>query len=166
MYVCMYVCMHVCMYVCMYVRTYVCIYVCMHACIYMHIYVHLYACTYVRMYSFICICILIYVRIFVYTFLFSVESKHPDKHRQAQWLLSSLLTHQHRLQQLERAPHTFRIGLSGPPGAGKSTFIETFGQMITKEGNKLAVLVSNALTRDPQLGNQDSTFKFQGLIRD
>ena len=31
-------------------------------------------------------------------------------------------------------------GLSGPPGAGKSTFIESLGKMLTKEGNKVAVL--------------------------
>ncbi|XP_065883680.1 methylmalonic aciduria type A protein, mitochondrial-like isoform X3 [Dysidea avara] len=69
-----------------------------------------------------------------------VESKHPVKQKQAQWLLSSLLTHKHRLEQLRKAPITFRIGLSGPPGAGKSTFIETFGQMLTSAGKKLAVL--------------------------
>jgi len=71
-----------------------------------------------------------------------VESKHPLKQKQAQWLLSSLLTQKHRLEQLGKAPITFRIGLSGPPGAGKSTFIETFGQMLTSTGKKLAVLVS------------------------
>ncbi|XP_075470277.1 methylmalonic aciduria type A protein, mitochondrial isoform X3 [Ascaphus truei] len=31
-------------------------------------------------------------------------------------------------------------GLSGPPGAGKSTFIECFGKMLTEEGHKVAVL--------------------------
>lgn len=32
------------------------------------------------------------------------------------------------------------IGLSGPPGAGKSTFIEYFGKMLTERGHKLSVL--------------------------
>ena len=35
---------------------------------------------------------------------------------------------------------TFRIGLSGPPGAGKSTFIEIFGTQLTERGHKVAVL--------------------------
>ena len=35
---------------------------------------------------------------------------------------------------------SLRIGLSGPPGAGKSTFIETFGLHIIEQGEKVAVL--------------------------
>jgi LAO/AO transport system kinase len=33
-----------------------------------------------------------------------------------------------------------RIGITGVPGAGKSTFIETFGKLITSKGRKVAVL--------------------------
>ena len=33
-----------------------------------------------------------------------------------------------------------RIGLSGTPGVGKSTFIESFGMMLTQQGLKVAVL--------------------------
>lgn len=32
------------------------------------------------------------------------------------------------------------LGLSGPPGAGKSTFIECFGKMLTERKHKVAVL--------------------------
>jgi len=35
---------------------------------------------------------------------------------------------------------SMRIGITGVPGAGKSTFIEAFGGMITNKGHKLAVL--------------------------
>jgi Putative periplasmic protein kinase ArgK and related GTPases of G3E family len=35
---------------------------------------------------------------------------------------------------------TMRIGITGVPGAGKSTFIEAFGSYITDKNNKLAVL--------------------------
>jgi LAO/AO transport system kinase len=35
---------------------------------------------------------------------------------------------------------SIRIGISGSPGVGKSTFIESFGRHITSAGNKLAVL--------------------------
>jgi len=34
----------------------------------------------------------------------------------------------------------FDIGLSGPPGAGKSTHIETLGKLLTSLGHKVAVL--------------------------
>ena len=40
-------------------------------------------------------------------------------------------------------PHTgksIRIGVTGVPGVGKSTFIETFGELLTREGKKVAVL--------------------------
>ena len=41
--------------------------------------------------------------------------------------------------------HSYKIlhifaGLSGPPGAGKSTFIEVFGKFLTARGHKVAVL--------------------------
>jgi LAO/AO transport system kinase len=35
---------------------------------------------------------------------------------------------------------TFRLGITGVPGVGKSTFIESFGQKVTAEGHRLAVL--------------------------
>ncbi|MBQ7222502.1 MAG: methylmalonyl Co-A mutase-associated GTPase MeaB [Bacteroidales bacterium] len=43
--------------------------------------------------------------------------------------------------QAESSKHaTMRIGITGVPGAGKSTFIEAFGSYLTSEGHKLAVL--------------------------
>lgn len=45
------------------------------------------------------------------------------------------------LEQVSRSGRqALRIGLSGTPGVGKSTFIETFGLMLTKQGLKVAVL--------------------------
>ena len=45
------------------------------------------------------------------------------------------------LEQLGTANESsIRIGISGTPGVGKSTFIEAFGQLILKEGNQLAIL--------------------------
>ncbi len=40
-------------------------------------------------------------------------------------------------------PHTgkgYRIGITGVPGAGKSTYIESFGNMLTERGHRVAVL--------------------------
>ena len=55
--------------------------------------------------------------------------------------------HEHRIMAteiLERCQthknESMRIGITGVPGAGKSTFIEAFGGMITSLGHKLAVL--------------------------
>ncbi|WXG53146.1 MAG: methylmalonyl Co-A mutase-associated GTPase MeaB [Candidatus Sedimenticola sp. (ex Thyasira tokunagai)] len=62
------------------------------------------------------------------------------------------------LQQL--APHTgksIRIGISGVPGAGKSTFIESIGNHIIDQGHRLAVLAvdpSSALSGGSILGDK------------
>jgi LAO/AO transport system kinase len=41
---------------------------------------------------------------------------------------------------LPHSGHSQRIGITGVPGAGKSTFIEAFGKHLTSLGNKVAVL--------------------------
>ena len=35
---------------------------------------------------------------------------------------------------------SFRLGITGVPGVGKSTFIESFGQLLSKQGHRIAVL--------------------------
>ncbi len=58
------------------------------------------------------------------------------------------------------AAHTgksLRIGITGAPGAGKSTFIEAFGQMIVRSDKKLAVLTvdpSSQITGGSILGDK------------
>ena len=59
-----------------------------------------------------------------------VESARAD-HRTAALAL---------LDQLGTTRQALRIGLSGTPGVGKSTFIESFGLMLTGMGKKVAVL--------------------------
>ncbi len=59
-----------------------------------------------------------------------VESGRADHRAQATALLAALGTEKQAL----------RIGLSGTPGVGKSTFIESFGLMLTKQGLRVAVL--------------------------
>lgn len=60
-----------------------------------------------------------------------IESSLKEHQEQAQLLLSELLPHTGR---------TIRLGLTGIPGVGKSTFIETFGKMLTAQGIRVAVL--------------------------
>ena len=44
------------------------------------------------------------------------------------------------LEKLGSARQALRIGLSGTPGVGKSTFIESFGMMLIAQGKRVAVL--------------------------
>ncbi|MFT7593515.1 MAG: LAO/AO transport system kinase [Paracoccaceae bacterium] len=60
-----------------------------------------------------------------------VESRRADHRVQAMMLLDQLASH-HR--------QALRIGLSGTPGVGKSTYIESFGLMLTGQGLRVAVL--------------------------
>ncbi|MGW0422982.1 methylmalonyl Co-A mutase-associated GTPase MeaB [Streptomyces sp. NPDC003015] len=60
-----------------------------------------------------------------------VESTHPRHRSLAQELLTELLPHSGRAR---------RIGVSGVPGVGKSTFIDAFGTMLTSLGHRVAVL--------------------------
>ncbi|XP_062372308.1 methylmalonic aciduria type A protein, mitochondrial [Sardina pilchardus] len=70
-----------------------------------------------------------------------VETQHPRKKELAQVLLQRVLAYR---QEQERAngnqPVAFRIGLSGPPGAGKSSFIEVLGKMLTAQDHRVSVL--------------------------
>ncbi|XP_055269257.1 methylmalonic aciduria type A protein, mitochondrial-like [Moschus berezovskii] len=70
-----------------------------------------------------------------------VESTHSRKKELAQVLPQKVLAHHREQEQLNKGkPLAFRVGLSGPPGAGKSNFIEYFGKMLTERGHKLSVL--------------------------
>jgi len=60
-----------------------------------------------------------------------VESTRPDHRDEAEQLLQSLLP---------QTGKAIRIGISGPPGAGKSTFIERFGLEGIKLDRRIAVL--------------------------
>ncbi len=58
---------------------------------------------------------------------------------------STLVAHQEIARDVinELLPHTgkaVRLGITGVPGAGKSTFIESFGHMLAEQGHKVAVL--------------------------
>ena len=52
-------------------------------------------------------------------------------------------------------PHTgraIRVGLSGVPGVGKSTYIESFGLQLVKQGHRVAVLAVRPVQWDPVTG--------------
>ncbi|MFS8180725.1 methylmalonyl Co-A mutase-associated GTPase MeaB [Pseudovibrio denitrificans] len=60
-----------------------------------------------------------------------VESKKPAHREQAEALLTKVMG---------STGNTFRIGVTGVPGVGKSTTIDTFGSNLTAAGHKVAVL--------------------------
>jgi LAO/AO transport system kinase len=60
-----------------------------------------------------------------------IESTRPDHREKAERLVEALLP---------QTGKAVRIGISGPPGAGKSTFIERFGLEGIKLGRRVAVL--------------------------
>jgi len=60
-----------------------------------------------------------------------LESTRPDHRTQADELLTALLPH---------TGQSFRLGISGVPGVGKSTFIEALGLYLISLGHRVAVL--------------------------
>ena len=60
-----------------------------------------------------------------------VESTLPEDEKIAQKLLGACLL---------KSGNSIRIGITGVPGVGKSTFIEAFGKLLTSQGKKVAVL--------------------------
>tara|TARA_R100001509_G_scaffold66177_2_gene36687 strand:+ start:1730 stop:2689 length:960 start_codon:yes stop_codon:yes gene_type:complete len=60
-----------------------------------------------------------------------VESSLPQHREEAQTVLE---------QVLPQAGKSIRIGISGVPGVGKSTFIEAFGLYLIEQGKRVAVL--------------------------
>jgi LAO/AO transport system kinase len=77
-----------------------------------------------------------------------VESNAPNHFEQAQELLPQLLPH---------TGNAIRVGITGVPGAGKSTFIEALGLYLVGQGHKVAVLAvdpTSSLTRGSILGDK------------
>jgi LAO/AO transport system kinase len=67
-----------------------------------------------------------------------VESMRPDHREQADALLEQLLS---------QAGKSIRVGITGVPGVGKSTFIEAFGLHVVGQGHRVAVLAVDPTSR-------------------
>jgi LAO/AO transport system kinase len=77
-----------------------------------------------------------------------IESNSDEHIKKAQEVLKRLLPHTGK---------SIRIGITGSPGAGKSTFIESFGTYLCKQGLKVAVLAidpSSIITKGSILGDK------------
>ncbi|MGB5819884.1 MAG: methylmalonyl Co-A mutase-associated GTPase MeaB [Saonia sp.] len=67
---------------------------------------------------------------------------------------------------LSRKSESIRIGITGVPGVGKSTFIETFGKILTSMGKKVAVLTvdpTSSFSKGSILGDKT---RMQELVKD
>lgn len=85
-----------------------------------------------------------------------VESSNREHKEQAQKLLQELLPY---------TGNSIRIGITGVPGAGKSSFIEAFGSMLCEMGKKVAVLAidpSSSLSGGSILGDKT---RMETLVR-
>lgn len=77
-----------------------------------------------------------------------IESRRPDHRQRAHRVLEALLPH---------AGGAIRVGISGVPGVGKSTFIEALGIHLIEQGLRVAVLAvdpSSTLTGGSILGDK------------
>ena len=77
-----------------------------------------------------------------------VESTNIKHQQKANEILNCCLPHSNK---------SIRIGITGVPGVGKSTFIETFGKYLTAQGKKVAVLAvdpSSSLNKGSILGDK------------
>lgn len=88
-----------------------------------------------------------------------VESRKPEHRDRAQRVLAELLPDTGR---------AIRIGITGVPGVGKSTFIDTFGSFLIEQGHRVAVLAvdpSSARTGGSILGDKTRMARLAGHER-
>ncbi len=86
-----------------------------------------------------------------------VESTNPEHLEKANAIIHACLPH---------ANQSIRIGITGVPGVGKSTFIEAFGKHLTSLGKKVAVLAvdpSSTISHGSILGDKT---RMEELVKD
>lgn len=86
-----------------------------------------------------------------------IESTNPEHFAKAGEIIQGCLPH---------ANKSIRIGITGVPGVGKSTFIEAFGKHLTQLGKKVAVLAvdpSSSLSHGSILGDKT---RMEELVKD
>lgn len=86
-----------------------------------------------------------------------VESSQPKHQEKAVQIISGCLP---------KAGNSVRIGITGVPGVGKSTFIEALGKHLTSQGKKVAVLAvdpSSSISHGSILGDKT---RMEELVKD
>ena len=86
-----------------------------------------------------------------------IESKNPEHSEKAHQVINKCLPY---------ANKSVRVGITGVPGVGKSTFIESFGKLLTNYGKKVAVLAvdpSSKISKGSILGDKT---RMEDLVKD
>ncbi len=86
-----------------------------------------------------------------------IESTAPKHQQKAREIIGKCLPH---------ANNSIRIGITGVPGVGKSTFIESFGKLLISEGKKVAVLTvdpSSSISKGSILGDKT---RMENLVKE
>ncbi len=86
-----------------------------------------------------------------------IESTNPSQLEKSNSLINSSLPYSNK---------SIRIGITGVPGVGKSTFIEAFGKYLTDHGKKVAVLAvdpSSTISQGSILGDKT---RMEELVKD
>ena len=77
-----------------------------------------------------------------------IESRKNEHREEAEILLKKVMPY---------TGNSVRVGITGVPGAGKSTFIESFGKLAIQQGKKVAVLAidpSSSVNKGSILGDK------------
>lgn len=85
-----------------------------------------------------------------------IESSLPKDQEMAQEIIAECLKRNQEIS-IQHPASSIRIGITGVPGVGKSTFIEALGTYLTRSGHKLAVLAvdpSSARSKGSILGDK------------
>jgi LAO/AO transport system kinase len=86
-----------------------------------------------------------------------VESTRPDRRAEAASLLDAVLP---------ATGGAVRVGISGTPGAGKSTFIDELGTRLTGAGHRVAVLAVDPSSRRSGGSIMGDKTRMERLARD
>ena len=87
-----------------------------------------------------------------------IESNNPQHQMQAETLLTRLMPYTGR---------SIRVGITGAPGAGKSTFIEAVGMHLVDRGKRVAVLAvdpSSGISGGSILGDKTRMTRLSGEL--
>ena len=77
-----------------------------------------------------------------------IESKNPTHKKKSKYIINNCLPN---------ASKSIRVGITGVPGVGKSTFIESLGKLLILKGHKVAILAvdpSSTVTKGSILGDK------------
>ncbi|MDT7829822.1 methylmalonyl Co-A mutase-associated GTPase MeaB [Pricia sp. S334] len=85
-----------------------------------------------------------------------IESNRDDHHQIANNVLQKCLS---------QKKESIRIGITGVPGVGKSTFIETLGGLLTEQGNRVAVLAVDPTSSQSKGSIMGDKTRMEALVK-